>query len=101
MQPSAQTRDRTRKTASLWSSDRLDGGGKAPGRPRPAGRHLQPAAPRMRSTVFAAFAVLLAGCHTSGMAGAARTAGSTFDRAECLARDFRGEEPCPEPAEGE
>lgn len=38
---------------------------------------------------------LLSGCQVFGMARAVRITGETFDEAECLAREFKGEAPCP------
>lgn len=52
----------------------------------------------LRKALIVPLAAMLSGCQIFGMAGAARITGETFDKAECLARDFKGEEPCPEPA---
>lgn len=49
-----------------------------------------------RAILIASLAAALCGCQVFGMAGAVRITGQTFDEAECLARDFKGEEPCPQ-----
>lgn len=49
-----------------------------------------------RAILIAALAAVLSGCQMFGMARAVRITGETFDEAECLARDFKGDEPCPE-----
>ena len=51
---------------------------------------------------IAALCALLSGCQIFGMAGTVRITGESFDEAECIARDFKGKDPCPtskEPAE--
>jgi len=40
----------------------------------------------------------LSGCGMGGMASAVRTTGESFDRAECMARDIKGEQNCEAPA---
>ncbi|MCT8991250.1 hypothetical protein NYR54_13265 [Chelativorans sp. SCAU2101] len=47
-----------------------------------------------RTLLIIATATLLTGCQVFGMAGAVRITGETFDEAECLAREFKGEAPC-------
>ena len=52
----------------------------------------------LRAILIAVLAAMLYGCQVFGMARAVRITGETFDEAECLARDFRGDELCPENA---
>ncbi len=47
--------------------------------------------PVLSAAAAVALAIFLAGC---GAASAVRTTGEGFDRAECLAREFKGEPPC-------
>jgi len=50
-----------------------------------------------QTIVIAALGAILSGCQIFGMAGAVRITGESFNQAECLARDFKGDEPCPNP----
>ncbi|WEX10448.1 hypothetical protein [Chelativorans sp. AA-79] len=43
-------------------------------------------------------ALSASGCGMGGMASAVRTTGESFDRAECMARDAKGESLCETPA---
>jgi len=53
----------------------------------------------LRSMVlFPMMAILLSGCGMGGMASAVRTTGESFDRAECMARDLKGEADCKAPS---
>ncbi len=47
--------------------------------------------------LFPAIAGFLSGCGMGGMASAVRTTGESFDRAECMARDAKGEPACQTP----